>query len=124
MKMLSIIREKVSATPCRSTWGRAVREDAVEILNSAIEEYGEGYTPDDLEHFEKILLNGAEGWKSYSYGGNALIYDRDIAEHYCTPSKFKASREGRRNPNRRENWLDVQARALFQAWRMIERKAK
>ena len=64
---------------------------------------------------EEALLNGASSWSEYSDGGCGLIYDADIAERLCTPSELKRSLDGKRNPNRRERWLDVQARALRQA---------
>ena len=64
---------------------------------------------------EEALLNGAPSWADYSEGGCSLIYDSDIAERLCTPSELERSLDGKRNPNRRERWLDVQARALTQA---------
>ena len=64
---------------------------------------------------EEALLNGARSWHEYSYGGCSLIYDADIAERLCTPSELRRSLDGKRKPNRREIWLDVQARALSQA---------
>ena len=65
------------------------------------------------------LLNGAESWREYSESGNALIYDADIAERLCSPSELMRNRHGERRPNRRESWLDVQARALSQAAQII-----
>lgn len=70
------------------------------------------------------MLNGADSWSQYSWGGSALIYDGDIAERLCSPSEYKRSREGERRPNSQEEWLDVQARALFQAANMIIRLAR
>jgi len=65
------------------------------------------------------LLNGATNWDSYCYGGFALIYDEDIAEALCTPSELKRTNSGRNDPNPRETWMDVQARAYFQAYRRL-----
>lgn len=44
-----------------------------------------------------------------------LIYNSDIAARLCCPSELKRTRNGDRRPNSREEWLDTQARALFQA---------
>ena len=44
------------------------------------------------------------------------MYDGDIAAALCTPSELKKTRNGERRPNSREEWLDVQARALHQAF--------
>ena len=68
---------------------------------------------------KKALLNGADSWDQYSWGGCALIYNWEIAERLCNPSELKKTRGGERRPNSREEWLDVQARALYQASRMI-----
>ena len=70
------------------------------------------------------LLNGAENWRAYSYGGCALIYDADIAERLCAPSEYAKKRQGERAPNSRETWLDVQARALGQAATLITTVSK
>lgn len=72
-----------------------------------------------VELTEAVLPNGAADWSQYSYGGCALIYDGEIAETVCTPSELRCKRGGELQPNSRETWLDVQARALSQAWRMI-----
>lgn len=50
-----------------------------------------------------------------------MIYDCDIAETLCTPTELKRTKNGQRNPNSREQWLDVQAQAAFQGWLMIKR---
>lgn len=68
---------------------------------------------------EAILLNGAADWSQYSWGGSSLIYNGDIAERLCTPSELKRKRGGELAPNSREQWLDVQARALAQAADLI-----
>ena len=99
----------------RSTWDRAVNIYACEILDNIndIENIS------NVAELKKAALNGAENFKEYSYGGFSLICDEDIAKRCCTPSEFKKTKEGSRNPNSRENWLDVQARALFQAYHRI-----
>jgi hypothetical protein len=72
----------------------------------------------------KALLNGADNWNESSWGGCYEIYNSDIAERLCTPSELKKTRQGERRPNSREEWLDVQARALHQAERLILRLAR
>lgn len=115
----------------RSAWSRAVTEDAIDLLDTVNDyceqvsrkfaETEEGGTAHTLPLFEsrkglmEIMRNGAESWSAYSYGGCGLVYDADIAEHYCTPSELKKVHGGDRRPNSREEWLDVQARALRQA---------
>ena len=70
---------------------------------------------------KEILLNGADSWSSFSYGGCSLIYDCDIAERLSTPSELKKNKGGENHPNKNETWLDCQTRALTQAYRKVMR---
>jgi len=88
-----------------SAWDRGVNEYAMELLNELKSE----------EITKENLLNGADSWEQYSYGGCSLIYDYEIAERLCTPSMLKKKKGGDLSPNNNEEWLDVQTRALFQA---------
>jgi hypothetical protein len=108
MKTNKELTALVTAMPARSAWRRGVKAYALEMLDG-IED---GFT-------QASLLNGAESWRAYSYGGCALIYDADIAELLCSPGEYRRTREGKRAPNARETWLDVQARALGQAANLI-----
>jgi hypothetical protein len=65
------------------------------------------------------LLDGASDWNEYGWGSCSLIYDTEIAARLCTPSELKKTHGGERNPNGRERWLDVQARALRRAANMV-----
>lgn len=67
------------------------------------------------------MLNGADDWEMYSWGGSALIYDSDIAARLCCPSELRRTDGGRKRPNASEEWLDTQARALAQAARIVRR---
>jgi len=100
--------ETLALTPARSAWGRGVKAYAIELIESLEGDYSYG-----------ALLNGATDWRAYSYGGNALIYDADIAERLCNPSELKRCKGGDNQPNKGESWLDVQARALRQASRLV-----
>ena len=109
----------------RSAWARGVKDYALELLEnlesnpSLINEFNEG-----MPIREKDLLSGASDWFEYSYGGCSSIYNQDIAERLCTPSELKKTRQGDRNPNAREDWLQCQARALGQACCIVLRAAK
>lgn len=106
----------------RSAWARGVAAYAWELLDTLYDAIERGTLEgDNLAHYEivkAVLLNGAHDWNEYSEGGCALAYDSDIAERLCSPSELKKTRGGERNPNSRETWLDVQARALNQAARL------
>lgn len=119
MLVRHLIKE-LDSIKCRSAWDKAVREDAVYLLDDIHGDYDFVGSPCD----HKKLLNGAENWKEYSYGGCALCYNYDIAKHYCSPSEFKKTREGMREPTSHETWFDVQARALHQAENLINRIVK
>ena len=103
--------------PGRSAWARGVQAYAVELVES-LEDNSDLCNEVMLQ---KELLNGADDWRQYSEGGCALIYNADIAERLCPPSELKRNKWGMLPPNGRENWLEVQARALWQAHKVIER---
>lgn len=115
--------EIINGREQRSAWRRGVTAYALELLEDLEEGVNGGYiSADDLNppaDFSRVLLNGASDWSAYSWGGCSLIYDSDIAARLCCPSELKKTRDGERRPNSREDWLDVQARALAQAARVV-----
>ncbi len=104
--------------PARSAWGRAVQEDARDLVDE-LSCNGCEELPTSCAELDTLMLNGASDWSAYSWGGCALVYDEEIAERYCTPSELGRTRHGALRPNSSEDWLDVQARALFQAARHV-----
>jgi hypothetical protein len=122
------LREAINQKKTRSAWRKGVREYALELVEALEEGISGGYFDEkDMQStnlLKRQLLNGASDWKEYSWGGSSLIYDWDIAERLCTPSELKKNRNGERRPNANEEWLDTQARALYQATMMIFRIVK
>jgi len=112
MKTKNEIQIAIEATNPRGAWAKARKEYALELLENL-----EG------ECTEKNLLNGADDWAHFSYGGSSLVYDRQIAMRLCNPSELKKTKNGEIPPNRRESWLDCQARCLSQAAALIARNA-
>lgn len=123
--VLASASDYVETVPARSAWVAGVKVYADCLLRELDEAISDGwYKPEilnDRKETEAALLNGAHDWKAYSWGGCALVYDRQIAEILCTPSELKRTRNGERRPNAREEWLDVQARALCQAALLVQR---
>ena len=119
MTNIEKLYQSIESEKQRSAWDKGVTKYALEMVEQLGEQINDGYFEElDLTEPKKVraaLLNGAENWSQYSWGGSALIYDGDIAERLCSPSELKKTRNGERRPNSREEWLDVQARALFQA---------
>lgn len=118
-RRIEAARDALTTRKDRSAWDRGVTAYALDLLNTIDEAINGGYDePDTLESskmLDRAMLNGAQDWSQYSWGGSALIYDGDIAERLCSPSELKRTRNGERRPNSREEWLDTQARALNQA---------
>lgn len=125
---IEMIANSIENEKTRSAWDRGKKEYALELLETLEEAISGGYFDrEDLaspKMIESGLLNGAADWNQYSWGGCSLIYNEDIAERLCCPSELKKTRYGERQPNSRESWLDVQARALYQACNMIKRHAR
>lgn len=111
----SNLQEKLESVKTRSAWDRGVKEYAFDLLDELPNED----LPESPCIIKEMLLNGAPSWKEYSWGGCSLIYDADIAKRLCCPSELRKTRNGERRPNSREEWLDVQARALYQAALLI-----
>ena len=108
---------EIENTSARSAWKKGVRDFAIDLFVQTAEGKNE---IEILNITEKDLLNGADDWKQFSYGGCWLVNDRDIAESLCTPSELKRKKGGDLPPNSYETWLDVQARALKQAsWEVL-----
>lgn len=106
----------------RSAWDRGVTAYALDLVEGLEEASAyNGRDPETVQECREWMLNGARDWNQYSWGGSALIYDSDIAERLCAPSELKKTRNGERRPNSREDWLDVQARALYQACNRVAR---
>lgn len=95
----------------KSAWERGVDEYADELRENLRE--------NKLAPTEKNMLNGASDWKQYSWGGMSLIYNEDIARRLSSPSELKRTKNGQNRPNKNEEWLDTQARALYQASRKV-----
>lgn len=108
-------RMRLESAKNRSAWSRGVNAYADDMLDDLLNWYPEAVERGTRSEVENALLNGAKNWSEYSWGGCALIYNSDIAARLCTPSELKKTRNGERRPNSREEWLDVQARALHQA---------
>ena len=106
----------INASKARAAWARGVKEYAKHLVEAVYSN-----DTDIVKADVTIYLNGAENWREYSYGvlDGALVYDYDIAKLLCTPSELKKTEFGRKQPNSSVNWLDMQARALYQAHRLI-----
>ena len=116
------IKGLLEARKDRSAWEKGVTLYAVELVEELEERAAyEGRNPAAGEECREWMLNGARDWRGYSWGGSSLIYNGDIAERLCTPSELKKTRHGERRPNSREEWLDTQARALYQACNRVSR---
>lgn len=123
MTNLEKITLNATARHSRSAWDKGVQAYVFELLDNLNDALRCGCIyDDDLKSrimVERALLNGAPNWHEYSWGGCSLIYYGDIAQRLCTPSELKRTRGGERRPNGHEEWLDVQARAIYQASRRI-----
>jgi len=125
---INSVRSEIESARSRTYWERGVNDYASRFADD-LEEWLDGnyIELDDLRNLnrlEKILLNGANDWNHYSWSGCSLCYNSQIAEQLCTPSELKKTRNGERQPNKYEDWLDVQARALRQAYLLVQRAVR
>lgn len=139
---LNSLISELTKEKARSYWSRAVQSDAIDMIDRMLSDCDNvvnGVFSGTLSEFLASCVNHVgiitdkiesvyscvPYIKESSRGGNWLIYNDDIAEHYCTPSELKkvTHKDGtiRDHANSREDWLDVQARAHYQALYRIMR---
>lgn len=101
MKEIQKTRERLAATKPRSAWDKGVKEIAECLLDKYEEtvQYREGSDPVP-PLTKKTVLNGANDWGQYCYGGCAMICDREIAETLCTPTGSTTNKVRRVTANR------------------------
>lgn len=113
------IRSIIMQEKARSAWKQGVKDVGLNILWGILDEYD----GNDAPHFNRV-----EDFAHYFYnvslreavdGGCFLIYDYDIAKNFCSPSELQRTKNGYRNPNSSETWLDVMYRGAYQAIRHI-----
>ena len=121
MKEMQKIRERLAAFKARSAWDKGVKKIANDLLDKYEEIVRDREGSDPVPPLtEKIVLNGAGSWRQYCYGGCATINSAVIARTLCTPSELRRTDFGRKAPNPRETWMDVQVRAYIQAWALVK----
>ena len=111
MKAKEIIEKLESLKSPRSAWKKGVLHYAFFIMSKFDRET-------EIES-EATLLSGAKDWWQASCSGGFYVNDEVIALTLCNNSELLMTRNGKRKPNRDETWLDIQARALFQASKLI-----
>lgn len=110
--IITSMTQYIKTSPARSAWKKGVKTYALEMLDSIKSKITAGLSEKELE---RKLLAGSSTWDEYSWDGRSLIYNVDIAARLCAPWELRKTQNGSRRPNAREAWLDVQARALWQA---------
>ena len=111
--------KNLKAVKCRSAWNKGVKKYAYMLLDNVFS-YSDYKSITSFKSLHKALLNGKKNWHQFSCGGYALICDGDIAKTLCSPSELKKCKNGMLGPNKKEQWLDTQVRALFQAENLIK----
>ena len=118
MKTKELLAAVKAAKVGKSAWNNGVKAYAVELV--------EWLEVDEVEAscLLAVLLNGAKDWAQYSEGGSALVANEAIAARLCSPSELRrlTRKDGSlRRPNALEDWMDIQARALIQAYLLIRK---
>lgn len=115
---LATLRGIIADNCGRSTWSRGVNSYALEILENL--KFSSNYYHSVNGEFpplsESLALHGAANWEQYAAGGCGLVFTSKILERLCTPSELR--RLGR-SACYTIDAIALEARALFQAWRLI-----
>lgn len=115
---IALLRASVETFRPRSAWSRGVRAYALDLIDN-IEElsnYEFNNCGEYLAISEEVALNGAGCWSNYAAGGCGLVYTSAILERLCTASELhRLNRSSRSDIDA----IEIEGRALFQAWRLI-----
>ena len=78
---LDRVSPALEAQKDRSAWDKGVTAYALELVEELKERAAdEGRTPEPGAECREWMLNGAQDWNQYFWGGSSLIYNDDIAE--------------------------------------------
>lgn len=119
-RLIADIQNEIANHPARSAWEKGVRGYAKELFDSFIENRRLSDDTRIGKITERDLMNGAESWEQFSYGGCAEVYDGNICKRLCSPSEQKKTKGGELKLHG-EEWLDLQAKALRQAAQIVVR---
>lgn len=109
-----VLNEKLQSKRL-SCWNRGVIYYCYDLL----EKVEEKDLPNNFFYLEKLLLNGADNWQDFSWGGKSLLNNFSICDRLTTPTERKRTKNGLLDFNTYEKWLDVQARGLEQGFHLI-----
>lgn len=101
----------------KSAWSNGVKQYMHDFIDYDFTLFVKLTNSKDFKEFEHVLLNGADNWGHYSWGGCSLCYNYDILERLCPASIIKKY-ENSSMVNGVE-LLDIQARALKQACKRL-----
>ena len=110
----------VDGLPLRSAWDKGVRLYTHELAGNLFYWTSQGKYLHGMEEAKEKAMQEEASWREYSKKGLSLESGEEIAERLCTASELKRCKGGLKAPNKNEGWDDVQARALAQAWEMLE----
>lgn len=81
------VLKKIKFSKANSAWDRGVRMTAYDLVVNVDDKVFD----DAIKNFnlKAALLNGAESWNQYSWGGCALCYDVDIAKKILYTIRIK-----------------------------------
>lgn len=113
-KNIQVVANEVMNNKTHSAWSKGVQAYALEMLESFEEwrKWNEENGESVPELDERTALNGADNWRHWAEGASGLAESYAILCRLCPPSEVQKGVRG-------IDWLEVEARAARQAWRMI-----
>lgn len=100
LKNIAIVANEVNNIKTRSAWAKGVKVYAKMHLENFA--YFCSYD-EDVEFNEETILNGAYSWQHWSESGLGLCDNQQIAETLCTPTELKLTKNGMKEPNKKES---------------------
>ena len=104
----------------RGKWYDGVSLYAVDLIQNYMKDNNLDDKDDVGEITEKTLLNGSLDWHQFSTTGGGLQFPRKICARLLSPSAQMKTNYGEWKPSKDEDWNELEARALYQAWLLIK----
>lgn len=112
---LTVCRAGVESTNSRAVaYAEMLLADYLDICKY---EVSNGHTAPDMSL--KTLLNGADNWIQYSFGGSSLVDDADIAKHVLNSGKYQKWAHSDWEP--KTPLLELQAEYLERGYNILAR---
>ncbi len=121
LKFTDYLKYEITCLETSSAWNHGVLKYALDLAENLEKHYkcNPHYVPQTEEELREIILSGTRDFEQYSNAGMSLTDKEEVIKRLCGTSMSDKYKSTKLEPNEHEDWYEVQARALNQAYRVI-----